>query len=487
MISTMIKSNITNLDKKIIQYVDGFQFSINTKKFKVIEKIGEGGHGCIYKGILIEDKNTKDVAIKVESNINSYLMNEINVYKEILNLKLLNRNFKNEFKPFIDFITFGAFQCNNFKYLVTEYCPESFADYRKRMKNSKSDIYNDNISVCINVVKGLDYLYSHYYVHNDIKDSNLLFSVFGMPNTTKLIDFGLCKIISSKKSNKIVGTIIFMSRDAHVGIYNYTNDLESLIFNLLFWMDYKLPWIDLTDINSIVEIKNFFINSFNSFIENEFNNNYKIFISLLFNHLKEAKLEGSPKYKCLKTLFTQELNNQIKNKKPCSFNLSKNFEKIKPDKNPNFKLYNFASNFSELLTFRKENQYNLQVAFFNYEVNTIRGFSYSYLYRNKLGHTHSKKLKWNTSSIKSLVSGLRYFMNVVISLNIKEFVLYTINKSFFNCFNTSNKNNNILRMDKEIKKLLYKYKIHVVLLNENLKDKLEIMKLAVAKAQELKE
>lgn len=40
------------------------------------------------------------------------------------------------------------------------------------------------------------------------------------------------------------GTLLFCSRDAHKGIQSRRSDLESLAYNMVYWLSGSLPWID---------------------------------------------------------------------------------------------------------------------------------------------------------------------------------------------------------------------------------------------------
>lgn len=80
-----------------------------------------------------------------------------------------------------------------------------------------------------------------------------------------LLDYGLaCKYLASDGTHKQIciderkahaGTILFCSRDAHKGITSRRSDLESLGYNIIYWLTGTLPWENDVDTPEIVEKK----------------------------------------------------------------------------------------------------------------------------------------------------------------------------------------------------------------------------------------
>lgn len=80
-----------------------------------------------------------------------------------------------------------------------------------------------------------------------------------------LLDYGLaCKYLFSNGEHKPfcvderkahAGTILFCSRDAHKGVASRRSDLESLGYNIIYWLTGKLPWMKDSDDPEIVDKK----------------------------------------------------------------------------------------------------------------------------------------------------------------------------------------------------------------------------------------
>lgn len=69
-----------------------------------------------------------------------------------------------------------------------------------------------------------------------------------------LLDYGLASkyILSNGEHREFctderrahAGTTLFCSRDAHKGMVSRRSDLESLAYNMIYWLTGSLPWID---------------------------------------------------------------------------------------------------------------------------------------------------------------------------------------------------------------------------------------------------
>lgn len=96
------------------------------------------------------------------------------------------------------------------------------------------------------IIDGLQFLHNQRIIHCDLKLENF---AIGREDRSKifLFDFGLSKTIPENntevfKINNIVGSLLFMSRNAHQGIITYRNDIESLAYVLAFLVNGRLPW-----------------------------------------------------------------------------------------------------------------------------------------------------------------------------------------------------------------------------------------------------
>jgi serine/threonine protein kinase len=90
-------------------------------------------------------------------------------------------------------------------------------------------------------------------IHRDMKPENFVIGYKGKEKNIYLIDFGLSRLISTDKKNQnvsiikqekiVVGTVRYISMNAHLGNEQYKkDDLESLAYIMVYFIKGELPW-----------------------------------------------------------------------------------------------------------------------------------------------------------------------------------------------------------------------------------------------------
>ena len=220
-------------------------------RYKIMEKIGEGNFGTIYKGKNIRTQEL--VAIKVESRSfnKKILKNEAKLYQYI-GLK----------EGFIQMKWFAADNLNS--YMVMDLLDQSLTEYKNKKTLSLNEVY----SIGIQMINRIEVLHKNGLLHRDLKPDNFLFGLNDKKDILYLIDLGFCKRymldqnihISNKINTNMIGTPLYVSLNVHKkGEPSRKDDIESIIFIMLFLID-KLEWKYLLDNNEtttkkIIEMK----------------------------------------------------------------------------------------------------------------------------------------------------------------------------------------------------------------------------------------
>ena len=197
----------------------------NILHYKILEKLGEGGMGIVYKA---EDtKLERTVAIKLlpahllaSEDDRSRFSREAKASAALNHLNIATVYEINEYegKPFI----------------VMEYIEGKTLNdlLEKEMFKLK-----DAVSIAIQVAEGLKAAHAKNIIHRDIKSGNVLLSKEGQ---AKILDFGLAKTAMSTKLTKVgstLGTVAYMSPEQiSGGAVDHRTDLWSLgvvIFEML--------------------------------------------------------------------------------------------------------------------------------------------------------------------------------------------------------------------------------------------------------------
>ncbi|XP_074567193.1 putative LRR receptor-like serine/threonine-protein kinase At1g07650 [Curcuma longa] len=180
------------------------QIKAATKNFDSANKIGEGGFGSVYKGLLSDGTI---IAVKQLSSRskqgNREFINEIGMVSALQHPNLVK--------------LYGCCMEGNQLLLIYEYMENNCLSRALFGKGAKHKIKLDwptRLKICIGIARGLAYLHEESrirIVHRDIKASNVLLD--GDLNA-KISDFGLAKLYEEDHthiSTRIAGTIGYMA------------------------------------------------------------------------------------------------------------------------------------------------------------------------------------------------------------------------------------------------------------------------------------
>ena len=183
------------------------------KEFDLIEKIGQGNYGTVYKAL--HKKTGKIVAAKV-ANIGS---NNEAFKKEINVLSQCN-------SPYI-VSYYGSYIKNYSIWIILEYCDGgSLLELINILDRGLNE--EQIASLVYMILQGLNFLHENKKIHRDVKTGNILLTREGI---AKLGDFGVSTQLMHSFSKKIskIGTPFYMSPEVICqNKYNYKCDIWSL-------------------------------------------------------------------------------------------------------------------------------------------------------------------------------------------------------------------------------------------------------------------
>ncbi|PON94557.1 Serine/threonine protein kinase [Trema orientale] len=217
----------SNVDKfikgKKSKDYESFSFSdimAATDNFLLANKLGEGGFGPVYKGILPDGQQiaVKRLASYSGQGVEEF-MNEITLIAELQHNNLVR--------------LFGCCVQGEEKMLIYEYMPNKSLDsILFDPLTGKLLDWNKRFKIIEGIAQGL--LYLHKYsrlriIHRDLKASNILLDEDMNP---KISDFGMARIFGQNESRantrRVVGTYGYMSPEyAMNGIFSVKSDVYS--------------------------------------------------------------------------------------------------------------------------------------------------------------------------------------------------------------------------------------------------------------------
>ncbi len=208
--------------------------------FEIIQKIGKGSSGYVYKALNKKDKKIYAIKQSLSPENDELLKNEITIYQK----------FKNECPNIIYF--YDYFKANNESgntclCMQIEYC--QYGSIREIIKKGKKkNIFINELeisSIIYMVLISLVYIHKNDLIDRDIKGRNILVDKEG---TIKLCDFGICKPYHKNKMKHLRGgSPYWMAPEVlNKEEYDQTIDIWALGITCIELAEHEPPYFKLS-------------------------------------------------------------------------------------------------------------------------------------------------------------------------------------------------------------------------------------------------
>jgi len=249
-----------------------------SNKYTLENKLSSGSFGTVYNGI--HNITQEPVIIKIEPNSTEVqsLAHEAKIYNHLLHISGV---------PTIKWYE----NTEHYKYIVLPDIGVSLSTYISTTVISKQEFEY----IAQQLITNIQLIHDKNIIHCDIKPDNIIIS----PSTKRVwfIDFGFAT--SYKHSNNlhcepyqltsVIGSLNYISLNIHeMCSPSRRDDMESIVYVLLYLVSGTLPWINAEDISHIVHLKKSLINDswFSQFPD----------ICNMLIHCRQLKYKDSPDY-----------------------------------------------------------------------------------------------------------------------------------------------------------------------------------------------
>ena len=208
--------------------------------YKLINKIGKGSYGEVWKAIHIYKK--KHVAVKIEKKSS----------KNTLKYETTILRYLKSLDNVVNIKYFG--ETISYNYLIMELLDNQIDEFYSKSLLKEMNRKGLIRKLGLQMLSCIKNIHLHGIIHRDIKPGNFLME----HEKIKLIDFGLSKQYidkngyhkSNKKHETITGTLRYVSKNIHNGEEpSRRDDIISMVYILFYLYLGNLPWQGLKIIN----------------------------------------------------------------------------------------------------------------------------------------------------------------------------------------------------------------------------------------------
>ncbi|BBM83782.1 serine/threonine-protein kinase [Candidatus Uabimicrobium amorphum] len=248
--AALVHSNITASKSKIAKLKTIKRFKMGDtifSRYQVLEEIGQGGMGRVYRVKDVEKNRT--LALKILTNLQDQQNNYKRFMREAkLMLKLRHPNIV------------SVYDIEEHNGLILYTMDLVNGTNLSELIEKRSITMQQSVDVVQKIAEAAAYAHQHGIIHRDIKPSNIMIDNEGKP---LLMDFGLAKVVEANEkisqTGAILGTPVYMSPEQAAGRLHLINE-QSDIYSIgaLFYeiLTGEMPFKGSSSLAVILQVLN---------------------------------------------------------------------------------------------------------------------------------------------------------------------------------------------------------------------------------------
>ena len=190
----------------------------DNKRYTIVEKLGEGSYGAVYK--VHDNTNGQNMAVKIILTKDSHEGIPSTTIREITNLKYCSH-------PNILSLINVYFYQDQIE-LVLDCCESDLRNFINKYQDIPKTYNKETIkNIIYQIIKGVSFMHSQAIVHRDLKPGNILIDVSTLK--VKIGDFGFSRKLSipTRRYTREVSTLWYRAPELLLGspLYSFGIDI----------------------------------------------------------------------------------------------------------------------------------------------------------------------------------------------------------------------------------------------------------------------
>ena len=199
-------------------------------RYKVLSNIGSGAFGKVYR--CYDTKHSRNVALKTgdtsKSRSQQRMEQEYEIYKCLQGAPGIPKLYTIHKSKSLWYLSMECMGTNLMK--LWKLCNQKFTEKTVLM-------------VGLQMLFRLQTIHERNILHRDVKPDNFVIGRNSQSHCLYLLDFGLSTKTTDQQAPIFTGSLRYASRNNHKGrTYTKKDDLESLLYILLYFYKGSLPW-----------------------------------------------------------------------------------------------------------------------------------------------------------------------------------------------------------------------------------------------------